>query len=316
MASHGLEPLRTLGASPQVRAAMADDRRAAKDWTFPTVCGRYERHGVLEFCQIGDPSARQVLLIGDSHAQELAPRYVHAFDGRRGAGLTLMTIPGCIPIPGVSGYGARNCGRTWREAYHYAEGAGFARVVIVAAWPAYFLPSDTRPLGVAWIDGDPNESSDAPHTLGAVADAAYARLASAVRGLQARGVQVVLMSATPSAASGDPHALYSRAFWTGSLDVPPQSRAVLEARNADDRRRLTEVIRATGAILVDSLDGLCDADKCPVLSDGRTLFKDEGHFRGSMMTSTRFAFLDAWLSPRIDPKPISSPVHSESSVSQ
>jgi hypothetical protein len=76
------------------------------------------------------------------------------------------------------------------------------------------------------------------------------------------------------------------------------SRAAYVVRNADDRRRLADVSRSTGAILIDPLDGLCDGDACPLLADGRTLFKDEGHFRGSMMTNARFAFLDPWLAPQ------------------
>ena len=303
--THGLEGIRTLGTPPQVRAAMADDRRAPGDWAYPRVCARHVVQGSLDVCQLGDPVARQVLLIGDSHAMEIAPRYAHAFDGRRGAGLTLVTIPGCIPIPGVSGRGARDCGRTWRAAYRYAESAGFSRVAITAAWQAYFDPTDTSPFGVAWIDdGLP---TGRPHTLGTIADAAYQRLVVAVRGLQAHGAQVVLIGSTPYAGVGDPRALYARAFWRGDLDVAPQSRAALEASTAADRLCLAWVARTTGAVLVDPLDGLCDGDACPVETNGRALYKDHGHFRASMMTSPRFAYLDRWLAPQVAAAPAAAP---------
>jgi peptidoglycan/LPS O-acetylase OafA/YrhL len=297
--THGFEALRTLGASPQVHAALADDRRAMNDWAYPGVCAHHSVQGPLELCQLGDPAARQVLLIGDSHAQEFAPRYAHAFDGHPGAGLTLLTISGCIPIPGVSGRGAQGCGRAWRSAYQYAEGAGFSRVAIIAAWQLYFDPTDTSPFGLAWIDADGNPATSRPRSLAAIADAAYARLADAVRGLQARGVQVVLIGSTPRAGAGDPHALYVSTFWRGQVDVAPQSRAAFEAGAADDRRRLAWVARTTGATLVDPLDGLCDGDACPLQQDGRALYKDHGHFRASMMTSPRFAFLDRWLAPQL-----------------
>ena len=35
----------------------------------------------------GDPAARQVLVIGDSHAEQFAPRYAHGFDRQPGRGL-------------------------------------------------------------------------------------------------------------------------------------------------------------------------------------------------------------------------------------
>src|SRR6185312_1499761 len=295
VASHGLEALRTFGAPAQVRAALADDRRAVRDWAYPQVCAQHSVRGRLELCTLGDPAARQVLLIGDSHAQEMAPRYVHAFDGQPGQGLTLLTIAGCIPIPGVSGRGARDCGQAWREAYRYAETAGFRRVAILAGWQLYFDPTDASPLGLAWIDE--HAASAQPRNVGAIADAAYQRLADEVRRLQARGAQVVLIGATPRYAHCDPHWLYARTFRTGQVDVAPQSRAAFEARNADNRRRLAWLARTTGAPLVDPLDSLCVGDACPATENGRPLYKDYGHFRASMMTRPLFAFLDRWLDP-------------------
>jgi peptidoglycan/LPS O-acetylase OafA/YrhL len=302
--THGLEALRTLGAPPQVRAAMADDRRAAVDWAFPQVCGRYARHGRLELCQLGDPAAREIVVVGDSHAQELAPRYAHAFDGRPGEGLTLLTIPGCIPVPGVSGRGARDCGRTWSATYRYAEAAGFSRVVIVAAWQLYFDPSDTSPLGLALIDGAAGDGDAQPRTVSAIADAAYRRLADEVRRLESRGAEVVLVDATPRYTRGDPHELYARAFWTGELGGPPQSRAELARGMAANSRRMAWVARTAGVPLVEPMDSLCMGDACPVTENGRPLLKDYGHFRASMMASPRFAFLDRWLEPQAAATPM------------
>lgn len=305
--TYGLEALRTLGASPQLRAALADDRRAMGDWAYPAVCARHSAQGPLELCQLGDPAARQVLLIGDSHAQEFAPRYAHAFDGHPGAGLTLLTISGCIPIPGVSGRGALGCGRAWRAAYAYAERAGFSRVAIIAAWQLYFDPTDTSPFGLAWIDADGDPATARPRSLAAIADAAHAGLADAVRGLRSHGAQVVLIGSTPRANAGDPHTLYASTFWRGAVEAPPQSRAAFEASTADERRRLAWVARTTGAALADPLDSLCDGDACPLLQNGRALYKDHGHFRASMMTSPRFAFLDKWLAPQA-PTPAAAPI--------
>jgi hypothetical protein len=304
LSSHGLEALRTLATPPQVRAAMAEDRRAAGDWAFPQVCGRHWTQGVLDICQLGDPAARQVLLIGDSHAEEMAPRYAHAFDGRPGDGLTLMTISGCIPVPAAPG--AHDCRVPWRAAYRHAEDAGFSRVVIVGAWQLYFDPTDASPHGLAAADLA-EAPAGRPQTLEAIADDTYQRLALEVRRFQAHGAQVVLIGSTMRANEGDPRLLYADAFWRGALAGPPQSRAAFEAKTAADRRRLAWVASSTGAVLVDPLDGLCDGDACPVEQDGRALYKDHGHFRASMMTSPRFAFLDRWLAPQVAAAPAAAP---------
>ena len=305
IASHGLETLRTLAKPPQVRAAMADDRRAQRDWAYPQVCGHRAAQGALDICRIGDPAARQVLLIGDFHAQELAPRYAHAFDGRPGAGLTLMTMPGCIPVPAAPG--AHDCRQPWRAAYRSAENAGFSRVVITSAWQLYFDPTDASPHGLVAVDRAEAPAGQ-PQTLTAIADATYQRLAVEVRRFQAHGAQVVLIGSTPRAKAGDPRVLYANAFWRGVLDAPPLSRAAFEAQTAADRQRLAWVARTTGAVLIDPVDGLCDGDACPVQENGRTLYKDYGHFRASMMTSPRFAFLDRWLAPQLAAAPAAAPI--------
>jgi peptidoglycan/LPS O-acetylase OafA/YrhL len=295
-ATSGLEALRTVGASPAVRAAMADDRRAAADWAYPKVCGRYARRQLTDTCQMGDPAARQVLVLGDSHAEQLAPRYAHAFDGRPGSGLTIVSIAGCIPIPGISERGSLTCGQNWAAAYRYAETAGFARVVIIANWAPYFDSSAGAPLGITRIDA-PDPASDPPATLAAQADAEFAMLAAEVRRLQARGVEVVVVGALPRNGSVDPRRLYAETFWSGAVVTRPGSRADYERQTAFVRGRLAALSHATGAWLVDPLVALCVADRCSLTEGGETLYKDAGHFRSSLMTAPRFSYLDPWLAP-------------------
>jgi peptidoglycan/LPS O-acetylase OafA/YrhL len=295
-ATDGLEGLRTANASPAVSAALADYRRAAADWDYPKVCGRYARRQLTDTCQMGDPAARQVLVLGDSHAEQLAPRYAHAFEGRPGAGLTILSIAGCIPIPGVSERGSLACGQDWSAAYRYAESAGFARVVIIANWAPYFDSSPGAPLGLTRIDS-PGPAASAPATLGAQADAEFGLLATAVRRLQARGIQVVVVGALPRNGWVDPRRLYARTFWTGAVATQPKSRADYEQQTAFVRQRLAELSQSAGVRVVDPLVALCAADRCSVTEGGETLYKDAGHFRSSLMNAPRFAYLDPWLAP-------------------
>ncbi len=294
--TRGLEVLRTLGAPPEVQAALADARRADRDWAYPQVCGSYTT-APIALCRIGDPAARQVLVIGDSHAEQVAPRYVRAFEGRSGQGLTFSTIRGCIPIPHVSSRGSPRCGQGWTAIYRYAETAGFRRIVIIAAWDRYFDKTTSTPHGVTMLDPQFGAATR-PTSTGALASVEFAALARAVRRLQATGAQVVLVGAAPEAGKAAPHWLYHQVFWTHQLIAPPVSRARFERRAELVRGLLSQVSRDTGAPLVEPLDGVCRQDQCQVMDGARTLYKDFGHYRASMMTLPVFAFLDPWLGPQ------------------
>jgi peptidoglycan/LPS O-acetylase OafA/YrhL len=291
-ATDGLEGVRTLGFSPAAKAALADDRSAASDWTYPRICAPYAADS-LKLCPLGAPSARRVLVIGDSRAEQVAPRYAKGFDFGPGGGVTFTTIAGCIPIPAVSEQASPGCGRRWADIYRYAERAGFSRVVIIAAWQRYFAPDGADPLGVTRLDGQPR-----PASLAAEADAEFALLTAAVRRLQAQGIEVVVMGSTPRAPDADPQLLYARTFWMRTpAAAPPLSRSLSEALDPVTRPRLRALAQSTGAAFVEPLDGLCDGDVCPTMAGGRTLYKDPGHLRASMLGLPRFAYLDAWLAP-------------------
>jgi peptidoglycan/LPS O-acetylase OafA/YrhL len=297
-ATHGLEPLRTIAATSATKAALADARAAERDWAFPKVCDVVTKQATLSRCELGDPAARQVLVIGDSQAEQLAARYAHAFGAKSGRGLTFLTEGGCIPIPGVSLYGrSEHCGRTWTDAYRWAETAGFGRVVIASAWPLYFDPAPGRPLGITCLQQVGGcEAGGRFSSVPALADAEFDRLADEIRRLQNSGAQVVLIGTTPSTAD-TPRALYRNLFWTGQLAPAALSRAAYEQRASLARAELRRLSRATGAPLVDPLNALCPQDQCASVSGGRAIYKDYGHFRASRMKEPRFAYLDPWLTP-------------------
>lgn len=299
-ASGGFEAPRTAGEPVAVRAALADDRQAAADWEFPAVCERQVRQGPLKFCLLGDPSARRVLVIGDSHAQQLAPRYAHVFDGKAGLGITFVTEPGCAPIPG---FGRRHMGgfcTRWSDAvFRWAQGAGFQRIVIVSSWAVYFAAAPGRPTG----DGCLADARDCdPHfpftSFPALAVAGFDRLVIAIGRLQAQGAQVVLIGEPP--LGGDtaaPQALYQRSFWRQDVSPPANPRRELDGQAAVVRDQLARVSRLTGAPLVDPMAWLCPDGLCPVTQAGRGLYLNASHFRASAVRLPMFAYLDPWLAP-------------------
>ena len=299
-ATHGFEHLRTLGAAPAERAALAEDRAAHADWAYPGVCGHLARQGRLTLCAIGDPAAQQVLVIGDSHAEQIAPRYAHAFDGRPGQGMTFVTAGGCLPIPGVGiRYQGGGCARWSDAAFRFAEHAGFRRVVIVSAWVAYFEPAPGAPLGLACL-ATAKDCETGGMTQALAPTMAFERLADEVRALQRRGIEVVLMAPTPQGEVADPQQLYRRRF-AGDLSAPVIRRADFERQAVIPENGLDDVHRITGAPLVGPLDALCPEGLCPVMDGSRDLFMDQWHYRASAMTGVRFAYLDPWLAPAAAP---------------
>jgi peptidoglycan/LPS O-acetylase OafA/YrhL len=294
--TRGLEAMRTANAATSERAAMADLRAASADWFYPGDCGQRLGQTRFKVCQIGDPAARQVLVLGDSQAEQVAQRYVHAFDGQPGRGITLVA-GGCMPVPGVGlRYRGDGCARWSDAAFRYAESAGFHRVVIVSAWTVYFVPRPGLPEGLACLADDGRCEPDPP-SMAALADAAFGRLDAEVVRLRQLGKDVVLMAPMPGGDSVEPLWLYRRLLRTHQFAPPPFPRAEFERGAALERDRLALVTAATGAALVEPLDALCPRGLCPVEDGGHALYRDAVHYRGSAMTQPRFAYLDPWLAP-------------------
>jgi len=296
--SDGFEAARTANLAAPLRAALADDRAASGDWAFPAVCGRLVQQGAIRLCQIGDPAARQVLVIGDSHAEQFAPRYRRAFDGRPGAGLTFLTREGCLPVPGVGNLLRGDVCATWAlAAYRWAQAAGFRRVAIMANWSRYFAATPGIPAVSLCLTDAGGDCVATPPTAAAMREAVFARLEGAVARLRGQGVEVVLFGQTPRGQAADPAELYRQEFWSRTLSPSPLQRADVLADAEPVRDRLAQAAAATGAPLVDQLSLLCPLGPCPVVDAGRALYKDGGHFRASATPDERFAYLDPWLAP-------------------
>jgi len=294
--THGLEALRTADVAPAERAAMADVRAASTDWFYPGACDRRLEDTRFRICQIGDPAARQVLVIGDSQAEQVAQRYVHAFDGQPGRGMTVVA-GGCMPVPAVGlRYRGDGCARWSEAAFRYAKSAGFKRVVIVSAWAVYFVPRPGLPNGLTCLADGPRCEPDPPSTA-ALADAEFGRLSGAVVRLRRLGKDVVLMAPMPNSDSADPLWLYRRLLRTHDLAPPPFRRADFERTAALSLEGLTRVAAGAGATLVEPLDALCPGGLCPVEDGGHALYRDAAHYRASVMTQPRFGYLDPWLAP-------------------
>ncbi|CAN5213553.1 acyltransferase family protein [soil metagenome] len=303
----GLEGPRIAGLTPQTQAALRDDRLATSDRRFPDVCvGGQTAEGVLGVCRVGDPSARDVLIIGDSHAQQLAPRLSQLFESRPG-GVTLVTRGGCPVLPDVSLAAAGNdCAERTRAAFDYAMARPWRRVVIAAFWSGYVEPYPEtgalqRKLCFAGPEGCRTPGEDQAYL--AQVDAAVDRLEIELQRLKQAGRRTTLVLAVPYDFANDPRKLYAGTFAARSPVGPVAiARDRLTGPQRRLRDRLVAVARRAGADVVDPRDTMCGVT-CPSTADGRVIYMDNNHIRASMIVRPEFGFLDPYVLDQVPPTP-------------
>jgi len=296
LATNGLESLR-FAFRPDVLAALRDYRAAKDDWMSPEDCGSYMRvSNVFTECRFGKPAAHDTLVIGDSFAEQLVPRYRDALTDTD-VGLTFVLRGGCIPMPGVERipFGS-NCDEWVKDAYAYARREDFKRVVVVSFWFSY----DRSKLCLLAVPDCGAGLGD--KAFAAALDDGYRRMAEQWRALKAQGKAVVVVEEPPFGA-GDPSELYERALNgkpVSTLRVPLKD---FEQARAAATARLAAATAAAGASLVDPAVALCPDGLCPFVENGRALYKDGYHLRASLMKRPRFSVFDRYILPGAAPPP-------------
>ena len=295
LASNGLESIR-FAFHPHMLARLRDYRAAANDWMSPRDCGVYlsSATGFTE-CKFGNPMAHDTLVIGDSFAEQLIPRYKGMLTGDD-AGITFVVRGGCVPISGFERipFGS-DCDRWVKEAYAYARREDFKRVVFVAFWSAY----DRNQVCLV-AAGDCGAKLDDAAFAKAL-DAGYARMAEEWRALKDQGKDVVAVEEPPF-GKGDPTELYRQALAGRRVETVETPLVDFEAAKTAAPDRLGRAATVAGAGLVDPAAALCPAGQCIFVENGRALYKDAFHFRASMMKGARFAVFDRYILPGAMPR--------------
>ena len=300
--SNGLEAPRIAHLSPEIQAALRDYRAATSDRRYPADCvGGKISEGLLAICQIGDPSARDTLIIGDSHAQQLTPRVSQLFENRPG-GVTLVTRGGCPTLPLVNlTTPGNNCADRNRAAFDYALTQPYHHIVIAAFWSGYVEPAQEtgvlqRKLCFVTSSGCRTPLDEAGYL--AQVDRAVDRLGIELERLKRAGRQITLVLAVPYAFSNDPRRLYAETFLTRRLVAPlgiPRDQMTAPQRRLRDR--LIAMAGAAGVDVVDPRDTMCGARTCPSTDDGRVIYMDNNHIRSTMVVRPEFAYLDRDMIP-------------------
>ena len=258
--------------APAQAALLAATTDRGRIYDRPCVSG-LSHAGVLE-CAFGDTaSAREVVLVGDSHAAQ----WVAALEpvaAARGWRLVTFIKSGC-PAVDVAVFNPRlrreepECGR-WRAEVVRRIAARRPAAVLVANWDAY-VRGGAHSTGYTTLTPE-----------------AWGRgLERTLRTLRGRGGAVVVLRDSPFPGFDVPVCL-SRG---GRCDFRRDS-----ALNPALLRAEAEAVRRAGAGLVDLGDRFCTGERCSARADGVVRFYDESH-----ITATFAARLAAPLAERLAP---------------
>jgi peptidoglycan/LPS O-acetylase OafA/YrhL len=270
--------------------------QAMADGAYPPECGGLTHRDALRPCVIGGPAKRNVLFIGDSHAELF---FTHFEDGRPGHAFTFLTYGGCAPLPGTDQImpGAR-CRTFVDKALEQAASGDYQEVVVSAYWPIYLRPFRTHGANNHLLCFEPAQGCRLerdPERYRAGISAAFERLAAEIRTLRDKGIAVTLVMPLPDAAIDIPRESVKRAYLgvePGGLQ--PIDRAAAQERAAEARALLAELAQETGARLLDPLPSMCEATHCVASRDDLMPdYRDTNHLTARAIRDGRLEFIDA-----------------------
>ena len=223
-------------------------------------------------------SGRQnVLLIGDSHVEQYAPRALELVRTQPGKARTVYfaTKGSCPPVPGLFSSADTGCEERRQAVLDLALKPDIDSVVIGGCWSCYFTGAgptvnyflDDRKAVHPFLNGDGIELS-------------LKSLGEVLKRLSAHKT-VYLVLGNPVGMDFDPlkqiqgSRLGGMTAAGGQLKAPmPQDQAVLNAR-------LKQVAEANGARVIEPFASLCADGQCirSMPDDGSPAYKDIGHLR-------------------------------------
>ena len=213
----------------------------------------------------------QTLFLGDSNAQQYAPRILEEIQGHPtgGRGAIFIAEGGVVPIPNVS----RKYSSDWDKMFaildqQLAVNPKIDRVVIAARWCNYFAKN-----GDWKIDGS---------SLGEFSgrEKAIKSLGDLIKKIVSTGRSVSLVLATPTGSELDPRAMFTRGFLGLSAREPHLSKDFFLSSNIELLKAIVETARTHGARVIDPMDYLCRNGDIMVFDEkGIPICYDDHHLR-------------------------------------
>lgn len=231
----------------------------------------------------------RVLLVGDSHMQQYAPRidWLMANHAAQARSATMITLGGCAPVLGVTRKSIE-CTKFTQEAFAEMSAADVSTIVIAASWSGFAARPDYYRVG----DSTRTPLHPLTDTTQWILDDWQERIAS----LTGAGKRVIVLLSNPRGPLVNPKHLIQRSLWSWEASPPPPaSRAQLKLFVDDADRRIAAAARAAGAEIVDPFDGICRDTICPATTeDGNPIFMDDSHLRASY-AAMNVLYLDPFL---------------------
>ncbi len=221
--------------------------------------------------------ARQVLLIGDSHVLQYAPRAraLARSAPERMASTYFSTYGACPPVPGLVAEGNPGCEQARNGMLALALDPRFDTVVVGACWNCYF--TGNFPLAFHFREAG---SADLVNNGGPGLERSIEALGKMIATLAGTGKKVYLLLDNASGADFEPRRLIEgsrmgRMVALGSTPVtplPPEQQRLNE--------RLAALARANGAEPIDVIARLCAGGQClRATPDDAPVYKDREHLR-------------------------------------
>ena len=211
-----------------------------------------------------------VLFIGDSHIQQFYPRLESLLSDPAGKkSVIFVTRGGCNAIPDVRRADSR-CDGFMEKAYQMALRSYVDTVVIGCSWTGLFDSQKRYKDLSIYIT---------PESI--FLDQLFDDYAKILKGLKDAGKQVVIVLPTPMGLEFDPSTmLTAEARLTGRAAINDGiDRARLEEGFAFVVSKLTRVARLSGAEVINPIEYLCGATRCPSVLAGKPVAKDGSHYR-------------------------------------
>lgn len=180
----------------------------------PSECNNFKTPAdKLKTCRVEKGSARNALVIGDSHARHLYPW----FAVKSPLSTDFLIAVGCPSLPGYNRIGAGYyCDSFSEKAWSKALSGDYAVVFVSMNWSAFKSGMCRSQKG-----------SCMPSTSAALNEP-VAKLESLLGEAKAKGIKIVLVGPTPFFPHSVPEYLYRHAFWTKN------SGTLLSARDFDE----------------------------------------------------------------------------------
>jgi peptidoglycan/LPS O-acetylase OafA/YrhL len=269
---------------------------ASTDWGYPGAM-RLVKRGNEEIYKIGDGRNR-VLLLGDSHIEQFGPRAIQLARTApdRLSTLYFATRGACPPIPHLYEDRDPGCAERREHMETFARSPEIDTVVLGGCWACYFDVGDKPPSPSAPApDHYYIREGATRHMLrgGDGVERSFASLETFLKSLKLAGKKVYLVLNIPVGEGFEPKSMISGSR-LGTLTVPRvDPRVTLTASQKHIHDRLQQIAVASGAIVIDPMSTLCDADGACLRTDaqGVPIYKDATHLRSSYVK--RFAsFID------------------------